>query len=489
MKYSVALTDDLYQKVKSHLIRKDGQEDLCFALWSPSQGRERSSALIRKLLLPQKDERKVHGDASFTAAYFQRALAETMKENAGLAFMHSHPFPGWQEMSPDDILAEKGHAAATKAATGLPLVGLTIGNDGSWSARFWEKDGPHLYKLHWCESVRVVGDSLQVTFNDALLPSPRFRKNLRRTISAWGHNKQANLARLTMGIIGAGSVGSIVAEALARMGAKSIKLIDFDTVESVNLDRLLHATERDAKKKISKVKVLAKALRTSATAEGFSVESIEWSVVEETGFRDALDCDLLFSCVDRPWPRSVMNFIAYAHLIPVVDGGIKVKPKPNGTLLRADWKAHVVGPGRKCMECLGQYDLGLVQTEREGSFDDPHYIEALPSDHSMRTNENVFGFSLGVASLQVLQMLSMIIVPCGYSNIGEQNYHFVTGRLDTTYGKCKASCPYPSFTGLGDRANMVVTGKHLKAELERKLRENSKSWWRRILFGRWNIFQ
>lgn len=481
MKYSVALTANLHQQAQSHLIRTDGQEDLCFALWSPSQGRERSSALIRRLILPQKGERKVHGNATFTAAYFQRALAEAMKENAGLVFIHSHPFPGWQGMSPDDILAEEGHAAATKAATGLPLIGLTIGNDESWSARFWKKTGPRLYQLCWCENVRMVGDSLKVTFNDVLLPVPRFRKNLARTVSAWGRQKQANLARLTVGIIGAGSVGSIVAESLARMGVKSIKLIDFDTVESVNLDRLLHATERDAKKKKAKVRVLAKALRTSATAEGFSVEPIERSVVEEAGFRDALDCDLLFSCVDRPWPRSVLNFVAYAYLIPVVDGGIKVKSTPNGTLRGADWKANIVGPGRVCLECLGQYDPGLVQAEREGSLDDPHYIETLPNDHSAKTNENVFGFSLSVASLQVLQMLSMVIAPSGYSNIGEQNYHFVTGRIDVHYGKCKASCPYPSLTGFGDRAGIVVTGKHLKAELERRFRQDSKPWWQRTL--------
>ena len=48
-------------------------------------------------------------------------------------------YRSWQDMSHDDIVAEKGHAVAAKAATGLPLLGLTAGNDGSWSARFWEK--------------------------------------------------------------------------------------------------------------------------------------------------------------------------------------------------------------------------------------------------------------------------------------------------------------------------------------------------------------
>jgi hypothetical protein len=472
-RYGVALTAEVHRQAKDHLIREDGQEDLCFGLWYPSQGRERQTALISQIILPEKGERKVHGNATFSAAYFQRALGIAMKKGAGVAFMHSHPSPGWQAMSTDDIRAEHGHAAATKGATGLSLVGMTMGSDGSWSARVWEKKAPRRYERLWCESVRVIGDELKVTFNDELIPLLKFRKNLERTVSAWGPGKQGTLARLRIGVIGAGSVGSIIAEALARMGIKHVKILDFDTVEIVNLDRLLHATERDARRKRAKVRVLAKALRKSATAERFCVEPTEWSVVEEEGFREALDCDLLFGCVDRPWPRSVLNFIAYAHLIPVVDGGIKVQRKPDRSIRGADWKAHIVGPGRICLECLGQYDPGLVQMEREGSLDDSRYIETLPEDHSAKTNENVFAFSLSTASLQVLQMLSMVISPSGVSYIGEQNYHFVTGTLDTDRGKCKDLCFYPSFIARGDHVGLTVTGKHAKAEAQRKLRR----WW------------
>jgi molybdopterin/thiamine biosynthesis adenylyltransferase len=470
MSYSVAIPIYIHNQAVEHLLRSDGQEDVCFAIWYPSVGADRTSAVIKQLILPEKGERLIHGNAGFLPQYFERALSIASSNNAGLAFMHSHLGPGWQDMSENDFYAELNHAASVKGATGLPLVGLTLGTDGSWSARFWEKIKQRVYERFWCETVRIVGDGLTITYNDHLSPKPGFRKELERTVSAWGEHKQADLARMRVGIVGVGSVGSMVAEAIARMGITKIKLIDFDSVELVNMDRSLSVTKKDVGK--AKVKVISNALRKSATAASFKVDPIEYSVVEENGFRNALDCDILFSCVDRPWPRSVLNFIAYAHLIPVVDGGITVRVSPNKILKGADWKAHIVGPTRKCLECLKQYDPGLVSVEREGYLDDATYISTLPDEHPIKRNENVFAFSMSAASLLVLQFLSMIISPMGIANVGEQNFHFIIGMMDVEQdAKCNKDCPYPILTAYGDRAKFVVTGRHIKAE---EIREKRK---------------
>jgi molybdopterin-synthase adenylyltransferase len=470
MNYSTALPQTVQAGALRHLLRQDDQEDLCFALWYPSVGQSRTTALIQRLVFPEPGERQVHGNASFLPSYFERAVGEAVKAQAGLALLHSHLGPGWQDMSADDIRAEQSHAPAVMGATGLPFVGLTAGTDGAWSARFWIKTGPRQYDRQWCESTRVVGERLAVTYHDGLIPRPRFREQLTRTVSAWGPENQAALARLRFGIIGAGSVGFLVGEALARTGMSIIRLLDFDRVEKINLDRLLHATRKDAELRRPKVEVLAKALRESATAENFTVDPLQWSVVEEEGFRAALDCDVLFSCVDRPWPRSVLNLIAYAHLIPVIDGGISVVTKRGNAGLRgADWRAHVAAPTRRCLECLGQYDPADVSLEREGYFDDPKYISGLSDDHLIKRNENVFAFSMSTASFEVLQMLSMVIAPLSVCNPGAQMYHFVTGQLDTRVEDCNGNCLYRGFTAKGDRTGITVTGRHPAAEKARAM--------------------
>jgi len=458
VKRSVAMTAVLDGLSRQHLLRSDRQEDICFCLWRGSKGLTRNTALLERLILPRHGERNVHGNASFEPSFLERAMFEAAGSGAGLALMHSHPLGrGCQKMSNDDIAAEQGNAGAVFGATGLPLIGLTLAGDGAWSARFWERTTPRTYPETWCGSVRVVGDGLRVTFIDRLAPIPRPTEQQVRTVSVWGHESQANLVRLRAGVVGAGSVGGMIAESLARTGFEDITLIDFDVVKKHNLDRLNYATPRDIGR--VKVELLAEFLRERATASTFRVEPVVAAVYEEKGYRAALDCDLLFACVDRPWGRYVLNLIAYSHLIPVIDGGIRARSNRLGKLAGADWRAHTATFGRPCLQCLGQYDPGHVQMEREGMLDDPKYIEGLPGDHPLKSRENVFAFSMSCASFQTLQMLALVLAPLDQPNPGSQLYHFVGGYMEEPkFGACHPECLFPSFVALGDSCGISATG-------------------------------
>ena len=89
MPRSAAVTTEIHGHLEEHLLRTDGQEDLCFAVWHPSRGRERLSALVKKVVLPKDGERHVHGTASFESAYFLRAAEVARAEGGGLAFLHT----------------------------------------------------------------------------------------------------------------------------------------------------------------------------------------------------------------------------------------------------------------------------------------------------------------------------------------------------------------------------------------------------------------
>jgi hypothetical protein len=228
--------------------------------------------------------------------------------------------------------------------------------------------------------------------------------------------------------------------------------MDFDTVELVNLDRLHGATLLDARLYTSKAELARGVTARAATATPFEAEVHEMSICEPGGMRAALDYDVIFSCVDRPWPRHVLNTLAYSDVVPVIDGGIRIEPAPQGGLRNAYWRSHTAGPGRTCIRCLGQYDVADVQLERDGSLDDPSYIATLPTDSPLRTRQNVYATSLSAASALTNQFLSLTVAPSGFGDPGPLKFDLRQHRAERVQAACVDACSYSSsHVGCGDR--------------------------------------
>lgn len=453
MRYDAVLADAVHRQAADLLLRhvRAGrrQEDLCFALWRPATGAERRSALVFEIIPPRDRERMLHGGASFMPDYLTRSIRRALQSRCGLAFMHSHLSPGWQSMSAVDVVAERDRIAPPARVSRLPLVGLTLGTDGSWSARFWLR-GERGFERRWCEKVRVVGGGIRLTWDDTLRRPPERRPSLKRTIDTWGTRAQQDLGRLRIGVVGLGSVGCMVAEALARIGVSDVVLIDADRVEEHNLDRLLYAGAEDVG--VHKVELVARHLKRSATAADFRADARTGWIQERPHYRAALDCDMLFAAVDRPLPKDVLNHIAYAHCIPVVFGGVFAARKAGGRLGQAAWSTVVAGPGHRCLRCDGQYTSSDVVMERDGSLDDPTYVHGERRGNQEPRNQNVFPFSANVASFMVLEMIRYVVREDWWPASNKLHYSFVPNRLSTADEQCHAHCSIAAKVSAGDSA-------------------------------------
>ena len=487
MSYDAAMPATLHVRACNHLLRHVragmSQEELCFALWRPATGATRTTAIVFDLVFPLGGERRLHGNASFEADYLGRAVMRACSQGVGLAFMHSHLSGGWQDMSNPDLVAERDRIAPPARATGLPLLGLTLGTDESWSARFWHWDGNRFCRA-WCDKVRVVGRRLLVTFNDQNVPPPPRRPQLRRTIDTWGVSRQQDIARVHVGVVGLGSVGSMVAEALARIGVRRLTLIDADKVELHNIDRLLYAGEDDVGR--LKVDLVAQHLKRGATAERFEVEAVPAPLQLESSYLRALDCDLLVSAVDRPLPKDLINRIAYAHCIPVIFGGVFIDTKPGGTLGQAGWSVVAAGPDRRCLRCDGQYTSSDVAMEHDGLLDDPTYIHGGAGELGP-TNQNVFPFSANVASLMVIQLVRLVIAERWWPDVGGRlHYSVIPSELSLEQAKCHAHCSIAEQLALGDRFHfpfIIADGERPVDSIERA--RASRLWaWLKSMFTR-----
>jgi hypothetical protein len=225
-------------------------------------------------------------------------------------------------------------------------------------------------------------------------------------------------------------------------------LIDHDLVEERNLDRTLHATGPDAQKHTRKVTVAKRAMARSHTAADFKVRLVPFSLLTAKAVASALDCDVLMCCVDRPWPRWLLNAIAYAHLIPVVDGGILARVTPDGRPLHVDWRIHTIGPGRACLLCLGALLRSDAALDRDGLLDDPDYLGGLSPEERERYNRrNVFPFSLSVAAHQVLHLAGLIGGSKRIAGIGPQHYSAYPGEMTAApTGPCEPDCEILALT-------------------------------------------
>ena len=453
--HEVLLTSDANEEACSHLLqhyqRGNMQEDLCFGLWTPSTGTHRKTAIVTRILRPRREDRSLHGNASFNGGYLSRAVRSAIESGQGLVFMHSHPSSGWQDMSRPDVCAERDRIADIARATANPLVGMTLGTDGHWSARFWS-DGATARIHHWCKKVRVLNKTRLVIWRSPYNGRAADRLRQRRTVDSWGESKQRDLEVLRIGIVGLGSVGSVVAEGLARIGVREIVLIDDDIVEEHNLDRLLNASGKDIGR--AKTDVAERAIRAASTASDITVLNYRQKIQHRQAYLAAKDCDILISCVDSPVARDLLNRTAYRDGIPVVDGGVEIRKDPHtGYMNAARWKAHIAGPQAECLRCKGQYTSSDVMLELDGSWANPHYIKDGGADP--RSRENVFCLSLATGSELLNMALRMVIAERWWPAQMGLERNLVTGRTKTRSAACHEHCTIEKEQWNGDHAEEI----------------------------------
>jgi hypothetical protein len=461
MTFSVAMPSPAHASLTDHLLRADGQEDVCLAICAPSTGSIRSSAVVSEILLPGPGERAVHGNASFTGDYFVRAASHAAR-GRGVVALHSYPGgAGWQFLSGPDYDTERSYAHLIQEATGLPLVGMTLAGDGSWSCRRWGQSGTPEHG----ESVRVIGDRFRVTWNNQLRPVPRIGGAQIRTVSAWGEMAQASMARVRVLVVGVSSVGLDVALRLVATGIVQVGVMDFDGMEIVNLDRMIGPTAIDVRLARSKVEVAARLMRRAATAEHPEITVHDLSICEPAGLAAALDYDIIISCVDRPWARGVLNTLAYADLVPVLDGGIAIDTFDSGEMRNAVWRSHALVPGQPCLVCNRQLEAADIQTDKLGLFDDPEYIRGAGTDMNPG-RQNVAALAASVSASILTQFVSLTVAPGEIGVPGPLRYALSTHTLEHLDSTLNPRCPFEAAIATGDR-RIPLTGAHTAAQKAR----------------------
>jgi hypothetical protein len=126
----------------------------------------------------------------------------------------------------------------------------------------------------------------------------------------------------TITIVGAGGLGSVIAENLVHSGFQSLNLIDHDRVEPTNLNRLVGATHNDAIQGRLKVDVVRDHLQrinpdARITAYPFTVESPQATL-------PLMQADWIILATDSHASRFFTQAQALELGIPLLSAGVNI---------------------------------------------------------------------------------------------------------------------------------------------------------------------
>lgn len=501
-----ALTEDQFRKVLAFLFdpRPVGDNDPergFLALVFPATGIRRRALILGNIIEPKPGEVSWSPRRGLTMShsYYSRAMSLAQSTaGAGLINVHSHPRPVTgtlpPEPSPQDLNTDREELCFASRALGeqRPIAAGIVTPGGGISVREYAfrhpksqeeavlpEFGPAGASFRYAERIRAVGPGLRIVRGNPDSLANNDAINLLSTESSallWGEAGQRILAELTIGIAGVGGVGGILAEHIARLGIGALVIVDYDRLEIGNFNRSQGATRSESESATPKVNVYSRIAAEGATAPNFSVAKHRESVAEMAGLRPLLDCDVILAAADDAFARQVLDHAAYAHLIPVIDGGTTLVANPRTLQLQAG-KSQIVsaGPGHACLECQGVYTREEATVARE-SARWGRYLELGQGQKSADQKEtrapSVICNNALVAGLMGLRLLALTLRLTPATMRGTQRYYVEDGNLRWgAIRECKDGCVKNSWLGKGD-SHFVPTGIDLRwKELRQTERE------------------
>lgn len=136
-----------------------------------------------------------------------------------------------------------------------------------------------------------------------------------KRISWWD---QELLQRSNILVVGAGTLGNEVCKNLALLGVGNVTIIDYDTIEEVNLSRSVLMRSEDKGQK--KADIVAK--RMKELYENMNTIPLNCDVVYEYGSANYKDFDIVLMTVDNLEARIYINRYCYMWDTPLIDGGL-----------------------------------------------------------------------------------------------------------------------------------------------------------------------
>jgi molybdopterin-synthase adenylyltransferase len=438
MNAALVFAEGDYQALRTMLLASP-LESCAIALASPhvrTDGSKRFLVHDIKYAAPEDYVQRGEMEAGLRVEFLLPIIRAASERSLVLVIAHSHPSD--DEIPNFSLIDDAGEKALlpfienrTQSTEHLALVV----SPGGASARIFGKGSP--------VPIHVVGECLNAIGSSR---SDGSIERWDRQVRIFGSTGQYRLRELTVGIVGLGGTGSIVASQLSHLGVGSLILVDPDRIEETNLNRVVNATSNDVG--LYKTEVAAHAI--SNIGSGTVARSVAGDVLRSDTQKALTDADFIFGCTDSQGSRAVLNLIAYQYLIPVIDMGVSIGVKDNVTTHIAG-RVQMLAPGLGCLVCGQALNWNEVRTDlmtEDERNRDPYIIghrEPQPA---------VISLNGTMASLAVTMFLAAVTKTGGRSRL--QYYNGMAGTLRSAAIRQQPTCVACSKNGALARGDLLA---------------------------------
>ncbi|TAL07005.1 MAG: hypothetical protein EPO07_00965, partial [Verrucomicrobia bacterium] len=387
----LALTSDFLSTLRSNLLKHE--KETCAVLYGRAVeiSGKLARIIVRESEHPQANaysERtsvRVQLRPEFVAEVVQRAR----RNKESVIFVHTHPFSLNKFSAIDDAGESELAVFLNQRVPEVAHAALLLTPEASIARELGTK-----------KPLRVVGVGERILYGDTPV---RNGVNIRydRQIRTFGVAGQKILESIRVGIVGVGGTGSSVLQQLVHLGVRDLVLIDPDTIEETNLNRLFGAKPQDVGKfKVIVAEAWAKKINPAAKIEAKRDSTLKASVA-----RSLADVDFVFCCTDSHGSRAILNQFAYQYLVPTIDMGVVIAA-PAGKVTHIAGRTQMLAPGLACLACGNLLDAEQVRRDLLTDFErrtDPYILgEPEPAPAVISLNSTM-------ASLAVTMFLNAVV--------------------------------------------------------------------------------
>lgn len=226
------------------------------------------------------------------------------------------------------------------------MISLTSDDPGCWDA--CAQDYGRTSEI---DEIRVVEPGMpRIRRADPKHPAPPTKGRWSRTIGGLNEDVWPKLHESHVVLIGCGGNGSQLAMQLACLGVGRLTIVEPDTLEIENLDRMPGVVLRD----VGRNKGVVLAEKLTALRPDLAVRCIKQSLLE------CIDqvrgpAQLLVSCVDDDAARLAASWLSRERIWPHLDVATRIQKKEDGEFERTG-DCRFLLPRQGCVACIGGLD-------------------------------------------------------------------------------------------------------------------------------------